>query len=556
MHAPPRLPVLLVTLAALILPGSAALAVPDRATGAVGQAGRPQAPVGDGTAGRLEPGAGSIAWEPCPTDATADCGTLRVPVDWDNPGAGSFELAIARRRATDPAARIGSLVVNPGGPGSPGTGFAMRARGYFSAELNRRFDIVGFDPRGVGRSHPVICSSAALAATPVATPTNQAEFEQLREANGKLAQDCRAHTGPLYDHVDTLSVVRDIDALRAALGDEALSFYGLSYGTLMGQQYAEQFPDRVRAIVVDSNMDHSVDTEGFLDSQALAAQDSFNEFVAGCRPDPGCALYGQDIQRIWSDLLARARRGELYDPPEQTYRITEHTLINMAFGSFYRPRWSELATNIKSLHNGRPSGPGAARAAASAALRAAGSTSWRPQAAAAGPGPSVAPYPFRAIFCQDWSLPVRDYPDLARHLSRMAALAPDMPYSPLALGALLGCVGGPEQVNNPQHRLRVAPTSRPLLVVNALHDPATGYPWAVSAAEQLGDRAVLVAYEGWGHGVYGRGPCATGVIDRYLVAGAVPAAGTSCPADGATTPAPSTAPAVPTGPRPNIAGWS
>lgn len=211
------------------------------------------APTAGGWSGRID-------WRACPErpdDPGTRCGTLRLPVDWARPGGETFPLALARRTATDPAARIGVLVFNPGGPGLSGVDVALTADSQLGPDVLRRFDVIGFDPRGTVRSAPVRCSSALLAQQPSLTPGNAAEFERLRTYNRQLRDDCRAQSGPLFDHLDSVSVARDTDAIRAALGERQLSFYQWSYGTLIGQAYAELFPDRVRALVMDSVMDHS-----------------------------------------------------------------------------------------------------------------------------------------------------------------------------------------------------------------------------------------------------------------------------------------------------------
>lgn len=188
-----------------------------------------------------------MTWTPCAEDPTADCGTLTVPIDWADPRGATVDLALVRRKATDPASRTGSLVLNPGGPGGPGAQVVLDKSYPFSDEITRRFDIVGFDPRRVGASHPVVCTTGLLAQMPdVLQVRSEADFSALLDYNRRLREDCRARTGPLFDHVDTLSVVRDLDALRAALGEDKLTYYGVSYGTLIGQLYAERFPQRVR----------------------------------------------------------------------------------------------------------------------------------------------------------------------------------------------------------------------------------------------------------------------------------------------------------------------
>jgi pimeloyl-ACP methyl ester carboxylesterase len=454
----------------------------------------------------------TIAWAPCEDDATAECGTLAVPIDWAKPNGPTFNLALARRKATNPAARIGSLVVNPGGPGGSGVDFVLLGADYFSPELRSRFDLVGFDPRGVARSNPVLCDLDLLLQQPSPLLTSQADFDATVAFNRRLGADCRRNTGPLFDHVDTLSVIRDIDAIRAAVGDRKLTYYGVSYGTLMGQQYAEVFPRNVRALALDSNMDHSLGTPGFLYTEAATAQDSFNEWVKGCGRDPRCALSGRDIRAFWHDLLARAARGELRDPVDPTFVITPLDLIAFANSTFYGPDWFFLAEVLVAVDEGNPTAAAANfRARRAAAAQELVENSFQPQ------------------FCSDWSLPMRNYREYAAHLAVQNLIAPDMRFSPLGLGATMACLGWPGKVNNPQHRLQVrnAPT---LLMLNALHDPATGYVWAVNAKAQLGSAARLVTYEGWGHGTYGRSDCLTGIVDRYLVSGALPADGTRCAA--------------------------
>ena len=262
---------------------------------------------------------GDIRWRACPGQPAVSCGTLTLPVDWSEPGGATFELAVSRRPAGDPARRVGALLVNPGGPGGSGIDFAFAAASVFSPELLQRFDIIGVDPRGVARSHPVVCSVEALSRpgdTPL--PRSQVEFDGLIAFNRQLAADCRSHTGPLYDHVDSVSVARDLDAVRAALGEETLNWYGASYGTLMGQMYAELFPGRIRAMVHDGNMDHSLGTSAFQLSEASFVEDSYAEFVAWCNRSTNCAVHGQDVRAVYAELLAEADAGRLVDPPTAT----------------------------------------------------------------------------------------------------------------------------------------------------------------------------------------------------------------------------------------------
>jgi pimeloyl-ACP methyl ester carboxylesterase len=534
----------------------------------LGGAAVPAGAPAQGRAAAARPSA--IDWRPCPEDPDVQCGTLRVPVDWDSAYGPTVDIALARRPATDPAARIGALVVNPGGPGGSGVDLALAGDRFFSPGLHRRFDIVGFDPRGVARSNPVVCSAALTDAAPSPLFTGEKAFAAMITYNRRLAADCRRRTGPVFDHVDTLSVVRDIEALRIALSEPRLSFYGISYGTLMGQQYADRYPDRVRAVGLDSTIDHSVGTRDFLTVETDAVQDSFDEFTAWCARDRSCALHGRDVRKVWATLLSRAGRGDLRDPIDPEYRLTVLDLLDLAFSAFYEPQWYSLGHYLQAAAS-----PTARRSRAErAAVARVASTGrqarqrWRTGGAWALPveprrpdrprrpgatAPSVVENPFQAIFCEDWTLPVRDHRHLAAELRRLAGRAPQMLVSPLALTATVSCLGWPSPADNPQRRIEPA-RSGPLLLINARHDPATAYRWAEGAAAQLGSAATLVPYDGWGHTVYGRSACVTSVADRYLVSLWTPAAGGRCPAV-APEPFGVESRTAPTGPRRSIPGW-
>jgi pimeloyl-ACP methyl ester carboxylesterase len=451
------------------------------------------APVPAAAAGRDA----ALTWTHCADDETAQCATLSVPVDWADPYSPRTSVAVARRLAADPRQRIGTLIVNPGGPGGSGVDFALGAAEFFSARLRARFDIIGFDPRGVGRSTPVTCAKSLVDGVPDPMITTAAGYAATVAYNRRLAADCRARTGPVFDHVDTLSVVRDLDALRAALGETTISFYGASYGTVLGAQYADRYPGRVRALALDSVLDHSAGVDDFLGIETAAAQDSFAEFTAWCARDESCAVRGRDIPALWSALMARAAAGTLADPYDPGRKLTVSALVAVAFSSFYDPQWYALGYYLK-------------EATAPAARRVT----------------PTAEHSFPAVFCSDWALPVAGYADLAGKLAAARERAPQMLASPLALQATVGCLGRPAPAN-PQGALH--PATVPTLLINGRHDPATAYVWAQRVAAQLGPQAHLVTYEGWGHVVYSRSTCVNDMVDDYLIDLRTPLAGASCP---------------------------
>ncbi|MEV4630737.1 alpha/beta hydrolase [Micromonospora sp. NPDC049523] len=481
----------------------------------------------------------ALDWQPCPdlpNDDGLRCATLVLPVDWSRPRGATFPLALAKRAATGPAAnRIGPLVINPGGPGASGVDAVIeRPERFGSPEIRERFDMIGFDPRGVARSSPIRCSRSLLGEQPFPVPADQAQYRALVAYNHRLYDNCRANTGPLFEHVDAVDVADDIDAIRAALGVRQISYNGASYGTLMGQMYAERHPQRVRALVMDSTMDHSLGTREFIRTESVGAEHSFEQFVAWCDRDTSCALHGWDVPALFAELMRRAEAGTLVDP-ETGASLTWLDLSRRTLGAFYLPAWAELANLLAAMVDGAPN-PATA-------------TSARGKTAA----DELVEYPM-PVFCQDWALPVDGLSQFRRYVELAREVAPNMRASAPAVTALGLCLGWKGEVGNPQHRLRVR-TELPLLIVNSFHDPVTPYEWALGVADQLGRNGRLVSFEGAGHGVYPGTPCTTAFVDRYLVDRQLPPPGATC----AAAPTPTYArrgAGVPELPGPVRPGWS
>ena len=455
----------------------------------------------------------AIAWKVCPENAKVQCGTFRVPADWANPAGPTVMLTVARRPATDPAQRIGALFVNPGGPGGSAVDFTFDAPTFFTEQLRKHFDIVGLDPRGVGRSTPVLCSQDLIDARPNPLIESEPAYVATIAYNRRIAADCATHTGPVFGHLDTLSVVRDVEALREALGEQKISFYGASYGSLIGEQYAERYPQRLRALVLDGVMDHGAGIGTFLVQETDAAQDSFREFVSWCARDSQCVLRGQDIPALWAKLIARARAGTLENPYDRPAKVDEADLIQAAFAAFYDPQWYSFAYYLRD-----------------AAGTAAGRRATPPRPELVPPALDLGEHSFPAVICSDWYLPITGYPDLHRRLSILAARAPQMIASPLALSATVDCLGWPAPPANPQRPLTPPPGLAPVLLIGSRHDPATAYVWAQRVAQRFGPAGSLLTYQGWGHVVYKDSPCVAAAADAYLIGLTRPAAGASCPA--------------------------
>ena len=212
----------------------------------------------------------ALAWQPCadPAQAGFDCATARVPLDYDDPGGSSIDLAVIRHAADDPAHRIGSLFINPGGPGVPGTQALPTALALSAPEVIARFDLVSWDPRGVGASAPVLCfpspdeGAAFFSGIAAGFPVGKAETSNWIDTYARFGQLCAQRNGELLAHVSTADTARDLDLLRRAVGDPTLSYVGVSYGTFLGATYANLFPAKVRAMVLDANLDPVAWTNG------------------------------------------------------------------------------------------------------------------------------------------------------------------------------------------------------------------------------------------------------------------------------------------------------
>ncbi|WP_158884538.1 alpha/beta hydrolase [Amycolatopsis anabasis] len=445
-----------------------------------------------------------VPWHPCEDNAKVECAVVPVPIDWAKPDGPKIDLAVARRPAADPAHRAGSLVYAPAGPGSSGVDAVANDQIFgllFPPEQAARFDVVSFDPRGVRRSHPVLCDEKALGELNHPAPRNAAEFDRLLAAQAALGRSCRDRTGPLIDHLDSNVQARDLDALRAALGEQTLNIYALSYGTVLGQMYAELFPGRIRTLVLDANVDHSASTERTDVTGSRAAQESFDVFVRWCAASAACSLRGKDVKAIVADLYAKADAGELTDPDDPAVRLDRGSLAQKILEPLGNADVAGVARRIAALAGPRP----AARAGAG------------------GPAPNALPI---YLFCADHRNDIDSYRDLQRVRARSAAVAPDVKTGWHGVPQL--CANPPFRTTNPPHRLHVR-GAPPILVTNSRYDDSTPHAGAVRVAEQIGN-AALVTYDGLGHGAAPRGRCMRDVVSAYLIDRRVPAAGTRCPA--------------------------
>ncbi|MBM7775569.1 pimeloyl-ACP methyl ester carboxylesterase [Actinokineospora baliensis] len=397
-----------------------------------------------------------IAWQRC---GAADCGEVRVPLDWSRPGGAKITVAVSRLPATDPARRIGVLVINPGGPGGPGRAL-LRDHGteLFPADLRARFDIIGLDPRGVGESRPAIaCPVPPNGPGVTQFPTTRAEYDRLIAYNRSVAASCRTATGPLIDHVDTVSAARDIDVVRAALGEQKISWLGLSYGSMLGATYAGMYPNRVRAAVLDGAVDHTIGSRRMAVDEARATEDVFGAFARWCATDTSCALHGRDVAAEYRALLDSGADG-----------LTAEQIGYSAYGLLsLTDYWPDLATAIRDRTGFEEGGSAPA---------------------------------YRVIACHDFPSDIRSFADMTARLAEIRAVAPNTRGHVEGWDVQAGCLGWPIPAKNPwgPTPVRGAP---PILVVSGEHDPATPHSWGIGLACQIsGSR--LLTWTGVGHTAY------------------------------------------------------
>lgn len=452
-----------------------------------------------------------LTWEDCDDDY--ECADLTVPVDWNRSSGATLEVAVARLPAGEDA--IGSLVVNPGGPGVSGIAYARVARQAFGRDVRRAFDVVGFDPRGIGESQPVECLADREMDEYVAedaSPDDAGELIQAVDSIRAFAAACQRNTGDLIEHVDTLSVARDMDVLRAALGEPVLNFHGVSYGTFLGAWYAETFPWRVGRFVLDGAVDPSLSSAEYTEGQTEGFTRVLRAYLGACLDDRGCPFRGtlEEALNQVGTLVARADRTPLRSESDRP--LTQSLMITGIVQGLYDTQlWEQLSEGLEQALSG--DGTGLLTLA----------DLYLERDADGGYGQTLAANP--AIFCLD-SAETRS-PDQIR--TQAADLQKRFPPLGGALGwGSLGCAEWPVEAVLKRQPL-TADGAAPILVVGTVDDPATPYEWAEGLAGQLSSGRLLT-WEGHEHTAYGQGSaCIDEAVEAYLLAGRMPGEGTRCP---------------------------
>ncbi|MBM7026210.1 alpha/beta hydrolase [Clavibacter zhangzhiyongii] len=462
-----------------------------------------------------------LAWSPC--EDGAQCATATAPLDWSAPDpATDIQLALVRHTARGSGGPQGSLFVNPGGPGASGVDFVKASvDAAVSRDLQDAYDIVGWDPRGVGASTAVDCVDDAqldsfLYGQTEAAPGTPEHDQELLRASKSFADSCAARSGPLLQFIDTQSTVHDLDMLRALVGDPELNYLGYSYGTSIGAHYAQDFPDHVGRMVLDGALDPSSSSFDVVRAQTAGFRTSFEAYMAACLAGRDCPFRGSvdDGVGMVATLLERLDASPLRarDGRELDGQVM-HSAIDAALYS--EQQWPALTT------------------AFAEALRGESQTAFALADSYFGRSPDGTYQgnyyeAFLAIQCVDYPVE-RDPQVLTREAAELREAGGPLSDDDTTLDGEVDPLCG----NWPYPARDVpAPVSAegaaPIVVVGTTGDPATPYTWAESLAEQLSS-GVLLTYEGEGHIAYDeRDPCVVGAVDGYLLRGDPPASGTTC----------------------------
>jgi pimeloyl-ACP methyl ester carboxylesterase len=456
-----------------------------------------------------------VAWHDC--GGGFQCGTLHMPLDYTRPDGSHITMSVIRLPAEGP--RQGSLLINPGGPGGSGVQFVRDAARQFGADLRKNFDLVGFDPRGVNQTKPAVrCLTSKELDRFFATdtsPDDAAKMNELVKVSKGWADDCKTRIPSLLPYVGTVNAAKDMDILRAAVGDPGMTYYGASYGTYLGAYYADLFPRRVRAMVLDGAVDPKLSGDAVNIEQAKGFDTAVHAFAADCVKVADCPLgtgTAQSalvrLQRFFAQTDKKPLKNSLGDG-----RVIDESLVELGVASalYNKQTWPILRLALKS---GMDQGDGTTLLRLGDLLverNKDGSYSNQSEAN-------------MAVNCVDkpYSRSLGSWKQQAAKAKKSAPI-----FGQFVVWGTLPCGYWPVQ-SHEQPRALHADGAKPIVVVGTTRDPATPYKWAQNLAGELRS-GVLLSLNGDGHTAYLQGnPCITGAVDRYLISGTPPKKNAMC----------------------------
>lgn len=454
------------------------------------------------------------SWKDCGNGF--QCATVQVPLDYTKPSGEKVGLSVIRLPAEDESDRIGSLLTNPGGPGGSGVDFVRQAARAFGNDLRRRFDIVGFDPRGVAASGPVRCNTGPQLDDFFATdasPDDRQETDALATEGKEFAQNCKTKAAAELPYVGTVNAARDMDVLRAALGDKKLTYYGASYGTYLGAFYAEQFPKNVRALVLDGAVDPTLSSTDMLIEQAKGFETALRAFADDC-VKAGFCRFGDSVDAVLatvSSFLAKTDKTPLKNSKDSR-KVTESlAVMGIARALYVKEFWPVLRQALtQAIQN---SDGTALLALADEMVEREPDGTYSNQTDAN-----------MAINCVDKPNPP-DATTYGKSAAEAKKVAPR--FGPFVVWGGLPCVYWPVQTEQRPKPI-AAKGAAPIVVIGTTRDPATPYKWAQNLADQLSS-GVLLTFDGDGHTAYLQGNhCITEATNDYLITTDPPKDGTTC----------------------------
>jgi pimeloyl-ACP methyl ester carboxylesterase len=476
-----------------------------------------------------EPEATPIKWTDCDAqiqpliadqpgsdrDLAFECGRTEVPISYDEPGGATLPLFLVRAVMAGQTNRIGSLVVNPGGPGASGADAAIGLSLTLPTELLSRFDIVGFDPRGVGLSTPVECISDDMKSRMVASeprPTTDPQLDDAFALTKEIADGCAKEYGDALGTFNTVDTARDMEQLRQSLGDEKLTYLGYSYGTTLGSTYAELFPDKTRALVLDAAVDPDTDKKTNAEASAKAFEAGFDAFGANCVGlIAGCPI-GQNPRQFLMDLLAQADQAPIpSSEPGEARKATPGVVMTAVQAALYdTASWPQLAQALAAAQKGDSAGLFSLADSYSGRLKD-GTYSNLFDANL-------------AVNCADTN-EKHDEGEIRTLAKEWGAKYPLFGASS-AVGLYTCSAWQADRTPLPE---RDAAGSGPILVVGSTGDPVTPLPGAEDMAKDLVN-GVLLVWQGQGHTAYPKSDCIKAAVNSYLIDLTVPVDGLTCPA--------------------------
>ncbi len=476
-------------------------------------------PTGEAVSAELAPYYGQVlTWIDC--DNGAECATAKAPMDWANPSSETdITLALARHKATGKSQ--GSLFVNPGGPGASGFDLIHDDVDFaVSANLRENFDVIGWDPRGVGRSTPVTCFDDAglddfIFGIPDAAVGSDEWLAESEQAAIDFGQACLENTGPVLQFIDTQSTVHDLDMLRAIVGDEKLQYLGYSYGSDIGSYYIENFPQNVGRIVLDGATDSSISVFEVGRVQTMGFQRALENYLAACPSEFDDCPFTGGVDAALATIRELYDRYDASPVAAPDGRLMDAGVLDIAMSTalYSQESWPFLNDLFSE----------AARGETETAFFLADFYYSRD---VDGTYTDNSLEAFIAIYCVDY--PVETDAAVLREQQELMREASPTTYRDFPPTGDLTCLNWPYKYIGPEITELTGEGAPPVLIISTTGDPATPYEWGVALSEQL-QSAQLITYNGEGHTAYNGGvDCVDGAVDAYFINGVVPSGDPNC----------------------------